>query len=177
MDHYVATILTGVETLAWAKQRQQQAEADDADVQAVVEAEWATMRLADRLAAARDRALAVQLSNGQQFHGMCWQVGVDWLGIDDGWSYAIRTDRVLTFAGLPPALHEAKRRLPTWTSFLRGLDGPVIVKTTQREHRGVLTGIGNDHLELDRSITLPYGAIIWIRLAHRHPRHVQTDVT
>jgi hypothetical protein len=175
MDHDVATVLMGVETLAWAQRRRERSDEIDADVQAVLAAEWANVQLVDRLVAARHSALVLHLNDGQRVQGLCWQVGQDWIGITDGRPYAIPLDRIVTFEGLPPALHEPKRRLRSWTSFLRGLEGSVHVQTSQGVHRGLVTAVAQDHVELDASVVLPYAGITWIRLPRSHHPHGRMD--
>jgi hypothetical protein len=167
----------GVETLAWAQRHQEQSDEIDADVQAVLAAEWANVQLLDRLVAARHSTLVLHLIDGQRVQGVCWQVGTDWVGVADGWAYAVPIGRVVAYLGLPPALHEPKRRLQTWTSLLRELQGAVLIKAMRVEYRGFVTAVAHDHLELDASVVLPYSAITWIRLPPSHHRHGQTDGT
>jgi hypothetical protein len=167
----------GVETLAWAQRYQQESHEIDADVQAVLAAEWANVRLLDRLIAARHSTLVLHLIDGQRVQGTCWHVGTDWVGIADSWAYVIPIDRVVAFMGLPPALHEPKRTLQSWTSLLRELECAVLIKAMRGEHRGRVTSVAHDHLELDASVVLPYSGIMWIRLPLSHHRHGRTDGT
>lgn len=163
MDQYVAAVLAGVETSAWAEQRCRQDEAHHDDVQAISDAEWAQVQVRDRICAAEGSEISVQFRDGGRMRGICLRAGVDWLGVSDGWPYAIRVERVASFVGLPSALHVGNRSLQSWTALLRSVDGCVCVLTSAGQHLGSVTAVASDHLELDHTVTIAYAAIIWVR--------------
>lgn len=166
MDPYVSAVLVGIETRAWAQDRVLRAQQDADEVACVVEAEWATVTLVDRLLAARGYRIELTCLDGTVLRGLCTDVGADWLSIRSHTHDALHITQIAYVADVPSALHHEDVRRMTWTSFLRSLVGRWIrVRALHGDVSGRLQSVARDHITLDDGSLIAVQAILRVRLA------------
>lgn len=166
MDPYVSAVLVGIETRAWAEDRVLRAQQDADEVACVVEAEWTTVTLVDRLLAARGSRIELTCVDGTVLRGLCTDVGADWLSIRSHTHDALPITQIAHVAGVPSALHLEDVRRVTWTSFLRSLVGSWIrVRVPHGDPSGRLQNVARDHITLDDGNLIAVQAVLRVRLA------------
>ncbi len=134
-------------------------------------AERAAVDLASRLMGARGSGIVISLRGGGQAHGALVDVAAQWLLLDSATvQRLVPMAAVAAVSGLPrrvAPLTEVERRL-SLGSALRVLSrdrARVVVRVEGGEHRGLLGGVGADHVDLidpdaGAPVTVPFFAIL-----------------
>lgn len=143
--------------------------AADEEVLDLAEAEQAQVTLADRLRARRGQAVSLRLTDGSDVHGTVLDAAVQWLLVaDTGRRVLVPVSAVAAARNLGHAAPESpvvERRLRL-THVLRALareEAAVVVRTTAGDHRGRITRVAADHVELDTgagSVALALGHVL-----------------
>jgi len=143
--------------------------AADEEVLDLAEAEQAQVTLADRLRARRGQAVSLRLTDGSDVHGTVLDAAVQWLLVaDTGRRVLVPVSAVAAARNLGHAAPESpvvERRLRL-THVLRALareEAAVVVRTAAGDHRGRITRVAADHVELDTgagSVALALGHVL-----------------
>ncbi len=142
--------------------------AEDEEVLDLTEAELAQVSLMDRLRARHGQEVSLRLSDGSDVHGTVVDAAVQWLLVADAGrrvlvpASAVAAARSLGHAAPQAPVVERRLRL---THVLRALareEAAVVVRTTAGDHRGRISRVAADHIDVDAGP----GAPVTLALAH-----------